>query len=104
MNTELKKLEAEVLDLENKIEEDENYIYENEFEIESSAILNNYDELKDRIYFPESGLTEKIEMEVRFQLISLKKIKAKIDAIQEICGNIDAEGMDDMMNPNRDED
>jgi nitrate/nitrite-specific signal transduction histidine kinase len=103
-NNELDKLEIQISALENHIEDNEEFVYEDEFEEMNDSMLDEYEQLKDMLDITfEVNISEKKLEQLEQSLERLDKFKKRIDKIQEKAG-IESEDDNSMMFPNNDGD
>ncbi len=105
-NQELEKLKNDIQEIENKIDDNDEFVFEDEFETLNDAILAQHDELFEDLnaYFDKDVINEKVEELVHKQLKELAKLKKRINAIQSQAGKESNEDILGFMFPDGDED
>jgi len=102
--TELDKLEQQILKIEESIEENDDFIYESDFEELNDKLLEKEIELEDMLSNPYDDRMSENEMEkVSIQVKRFKKLRNRIKSIQETAGKESEDDIRSMMFPNDDD-
>jgi hypothetical protein len=100
---EIEKLEKQILNIENLIDKDEEYIYEDEFEMLNETMLNKWNELNATLEQPlEDKMCDELVEKINKNVKKLKSFKNRIKNIQETVGRAWEDDDNSMMFPNVD--
>ena len=97
-------LEKQIIHLENLIEDNEEFVYEDEFETLNEAMLEKEQELDATLEYPfEDKMNDKVIEEISKQVKRFKKLKTRIKSIQDTAGKESEDDINSMMFPNDDD-
>lgn len=105
-NEEIEKLKNDIQEIEDKIEENEDFIFDEEFENLNDNAIAQEEEIRENLksYFARDVINEKTEALVHKQLKELSKLKNRINDIQAQAGKVSNEDIMDMMFPDGEDD
>ena len=102
--TELDTLEKQILTMEELIEDNDEFIYEDDFEELNDKLLDKQDELDAMLSNPYDDRMSENEMEkVSIQIRRFKNLKKRIKSIQDAAGRESDDDLRSMMFPNDDD-
>jgi hypothetical protein len=105
-NQEIEKLKNDIQEIEDRIEENEDFIFEEEFENLNDSVIAQEEEIRENLksYFDRDVINEKTEALVHKQLKELSKLKNRITDIQSQAGKVSNEDIRDIMFPDGEDD
>lgn len=105
-NEEIEKLKNDIQEIEDKIEENEDFIFDEEFENLNDSVITQEEEIRENLksYFERDVINEKTEAKVHKQLKELSKLKNRIIDIQSQAGKVSNEDIRGMMFPDGEDD